>query len=409
MAPSSSHKEPVDLIPAYLSDLYPGITAYITARVTRFWDTIPPNGTVSISYDLLLADDKVRSMDFEEINEGIEKLPHYFFRLASFEEVGKRKDREAILTDVAGMLLSITEVGKIKVQSGHLVDHREVRLRLLRLIVEELMGHQTKPVLVVAATIVKDSSGHKYLSSSSTTKIYVNPDIEETNQIKERFAYDKTPVLLLGAGEGHGSQDLAAAEEAIIDRLIYFRPSDIQGKEFMVQGRVMDVDIRNGWFYESCPKCSLKMDKTGDVFECSEHGIEPLKFVRHSKNCPHSFCTRYMAMPMYQSPKDPIPPMPTQEPAKPTENITSDKSPAHPIPKQDVINLTTKRSGQHLDDESHPDSSPGSPYISELLFNERSVQKPTGRSVNNSAGKEFGSKKLKQWSVYPPLSSLYYV
>ncbi|OMO99220.1 hypothetical protein CCACVL1_03887 [Corchorus capsularis] len=96
-----------------------------------------------------------------------------------------------------------------------------------KLVLDQLIGQQTKPVLVVAATIVQDYLGNKFLATSSASTLFVNPSIKEAEEIRTRFAHDRTPVLVLGDGSvgGGGANE---PQQISIDRLLYLTTPYVQ-------------------------------------------------------------------------------------------------------------------------------------------------------------------------------------
>ncbi|OMP03963.1 Exostosin-like protein [Corchorus capsularis] len=154
----------VELIPAIL-ELHVGIKAYVVVRITRKWETIFPRGVIPISVDLLFADEKdifhrfedmVREGDvykichflvldakpsyncvsstydiyfdtstgLELITDDIDRFSRFWFRLASLDEINQRGEHDPVLTNVVGMLLSITEVIPVQKTSADLTDKK---------------------------------------------------------------------------------------------------------------------------------------------------------------------------------------------------------------------------------------------------------------------------------------------
>ncbi|OMO72754.1 hypothetical protein CCACVL1_17617 [Corchorus capsularis] len=239
MALAIPDKKPLQIIHARLSDLRPGLMAYVITRVARKWETVLPGGTIPINGDLLLVDDRGGSIEvviphdcmrrfssdkvvkgkvykilhFEvldrkkkyksipaeftiyfnsstkliELTEGINMYPMYFFRFADMIEIRERSKKDPVFTDVIGMFVGYGEPIAISVDSGtRMSDKLDVNLRLLRSFIIVFC-------LLYSSLYVET----KFISSSSTTKVYVNPDILEAEEIRQRFKNDLAPVQLL--------------------------------------------------------------------------------------------------------------------------------------------------------------------------------------------------------------------
>ncbi|OMP14275.1 Nucleic acid-binding protein [Corchorus olitorius] len=331
-------------LPSSLVDLAdPRIRAYVTARVVRKWKTILRGASEPITTDLIVTDEKGNAMhvvipedvlpelecdvveglvykmlrfqvvpaqgnykpvagrynmlfhtgtDLELIEEDLDRFPRYFFKCATMNEIKQRKPKEEVLTNVAGMLLSITEVIPVQTGDGSLNKKRysdqAAGLRVTfwekhmdKLDLTRLLNQRIKPIVVLAGIIVSSYRDTKFLATSSAAQVYVDPDIKETRLIRERFVWDRTPVLLITAAEADATQAWAAAQETVIDELIHLTPDQIGTTKYNMEAMVMDVSCKNGWYYEACPKCWLKMTRPDEatLFKCGEHGVEPPKLV----------------------------------------------------------------------------------------------------------------------------------
>ncbi|OMO75740.1 Nucleic acid-binding protein [Corchorus capsularis] len=213
------------------------------------------------------------STDLEPVTEGVDKYPRYWFSLATVEQINMRGKFELVLTNVAGMLLSLTDVTEVYKSTGEIKKKKDIVLRLIR---------STLLFLLFFHFFSFDSflylTGNKFLSTSSASTLFVNPDIQEAEEIRRRFAHDKTPVLFIrngggGGGDGNGPLDI------YIDRLLYLTAPDVKGKRFRIEGKITRVLIKNGWFFEYCSKCSARVDPCGNAFKCLRDGIVTPKFV----------------------------------------------------------------------------------------------------------------------------------
>ncbi|OMO80356.1 Nucleic acid-binding protein [Corchorus olitorius] len=231
MASSSSSKAALKLIPTFLPDLSPRKLFYVTGNAMR---AIIPKDLFD-EFDRVIKEGpvyKIVSTELEPISGGVDEFPRFWFSLASMDEINTRGPGHPLLTDVMKVQKSTGEIKDkkdivIRLISGHELTVNFWEHHMQKLVPDQLLGQETKPVLVVAATIVKDYLGNKYLSSSSATTLFVNPDFPEVHEIKRRFANDKTPVLFIGEGDGNAG-DGFVAEELTIDRFSMLIPNDIK-------------------------------------------------------------------------------------------------------------------------------------------------------------------------------------
>ncbi|OMO49924.1 hypothetical protein CCACVL1_30751 [Corchorus capsularis] len=151
---STALLEPLQLIPAFLHDLYPGIKAYINLRVGRVWETVYPGSVDPATADLLLNDARGSAMHvviskniikyyeegiiegntkFQKLDHDTDVYPKYHFNLATFDQIKSRNDYSPLLTDAAGLLLHVTEVTTVRMKdSEKMVDKMDAYIRLIR-------------------------------------------------------------------------------------------------------------------------------------------------------------------------------------------------------------------------------------------------------------------------------------
>ncbi|OMP08274.1 Nucleic acid-binding protein [Corchorus olitorius] len=221
----------------------------------------------------------------EEISESIKfDYPRYFFRFAVMEDLRARNEK-----NVVGMLTIIGSKTSVDRASGNSsMDRRDVMIKLLRFGIlymriiglhvssideEFLMSRPSNPVMVITGGIVKEYNSVKYISSSSATKIYIDIDIPETGQLKQKFDGIIPPVRLLTADESKSIGPVAKPIDMISGIMF------CQGQRYRIQARIVEMDIANGWFYESCPKCRVKLMPENGKFTCNDDGIVTPEFV----------------------------------------------------------------------------------------------------------------------------------
>ncbi|OMO64422.1 Nucleic acid-binding protein [Corchorus olitorius] len=336
----------VKLFHATLAQLRPGIRAYVIVRISRMWDTIIPGSTEPKNHCLLLLDEKENAIqavisreampdlekkfvvgrvykimrfqtlvcktgynaipsefivhfnggtEFLEISENVERFPRYHFRFASMEQIRCRHERDPVLTDVIGMLVSAGQAGSVPLQSGGSADKMDIYIRLasedvLRITLwgSHIDSVNDPSILLTAAeagnfalagTVVKEFSNRKLLWTCSVSKIFVDLEILKSAAIRERFAADKTAVEILASDEADNYQAAMEAEDVFINDLYYEDPSTMKGKRYRVQAKVKAINTTNGWYYETCPDCGVKLNPVNGRFACFDHGGVTPRFV----------------------------------------------------------------------------------------------------------------------------------
>ncbi|OMO70235.1 Nucleic acid-binding protein [Corchorus olitorius] len=271
----------VKLFHCTLGKLKPGFKAFIVVRVARMWDTVLPDAVVPIRTDLLLVDHDGSTMQaimskgvsrrfsakivegcvykftrfdtvvcklsylavpskyiiylnsstsVEEITKSINfDYPRHFFRFATLEDLRARNEKSRILTDVIGVLTAIGNEDKCQTDDDIRVNFWGLHVGSI----DEgyLMSRPSNPVMVITSGIVKEFDTIKYISSSSATKIYIDIDIPESRQLKQRFDGIIPPVKLLTADESQNIESVANPIHICVDELLYSSLDELRFKE----------------------------------------------------------------------------------------------------------------------------------------------------------------------------------
>ncbi|OMO59924.1 Nucleic acid-binding protein [Corchorus olitorius] len=236
------------------------------------------------------------STSVEEITESINfDYPRYCFRFASMEDLRARNEKDRVLTDIVGMLTVIGSRTSVNRASGNSsTERRDILIKLLSdddirvnfwglhvgdVDEEFLMTRPSNPVMVITAGIVKEYNSVKYISSSSATKVYVDINVPKTVQLKQRFDGVIPPVKLLAPDESQSIDPVASPTDISIDELFYLSLDDLRGQRYRIEGKIVEINNTNGWFYESCPKCKIKLVHENGKFSCNDDGVVTPEFV----------------------------------------------------------------------------------------------------------------------------------
>ncbi|KAJ4838732.1 hypothetical protein Tsubulata_042515, partial [Turnera subulata] len=66
---------------------------------------------------------------------------------------------------------------------------------------------------------------------------------------------------------------LQNAEKKSIDELLSLNPLYHQDKQFHCEAKIVDIDLRMGWYYKACHTCYKQLDETSGAKICPKHGI----------------------------------------------------------------------------------------------------------------------------------------
>ncbi|OMO49584.1 DNA helicase PIF1, ATP-dependent [Corchorus capsularis] len=164
------------------------------------YNAIPGKNTLMIYY----------SAEVTEIKEDLDRFPTYYFLFANIDQIIARKKTDELMTDVIGILDSITKVGSVKPRNQpgevqkrslfmRLISGDKIKITVLSQFLDQdyLLAQRPKPIVIIAGMTVKTFGENMYLSTTSASKIYVNLDVPETAEVRARFKDDNGSVLLL--------------------------------------------------------------------------------------------------------------------------------------------------------------------------------------------------------------------
>ncbi|XVF50691.1 hypothetical protein PTKIN_Ptkin04bG0122700 [Pterospermum kingtungense] len=172
----------------------------VTKRKLTF-NAISAPYMITISRDTLFAETEMNDHIF---------LAHYF-EFAKFEDPQPRSKNNHILTDVIGLIVSISRISKIYVSNNpEQVPRRIVHLKNLRgqtitatlwgdfalSIDDQLMSQQTNQILILAGVIVNEFRGENSLSTCSASKVYIDLELPIVAEMKVRFEEQPQKVEL---------------------------------------------------------------------------------------------------------------------------------------------------------------------------------------------------------------------
>ncbi|XVF55778.1 hypothetical protein PTKIN_Ptkin06aG0064600 [Pterospermum kingtungense] len=135
-----------------------------------------------------------------ELNDLI--IPAYHFEFAEFDTLQSRAKNNYILTDVIGLITSISKLSKVYVSNNpKQVARRIVQLKNLRgemmtatlwgdfalIVDDQLIGQGTNRILILAAATVNEFCGKNSLSTCSASKVYIDLDLPIVADMKASY------------------------------------------------------------------------------------------------------------------------------------------------------------------------------------------------------------------------------
>ncbi|XP_050246204.1 uncharacterized protein LOC126694167 [Quercus robur] len=186
----------------------------IRVRVTRMWEVLDiKTNNELMSVDLVLLDEKIilfmqvlesHLLIILEIYKKLletndELIAKQKFELVPFDELKYLADKNTTLTDVIGEIVGISPMEKIEVRGKklnkrliELQDNRREKIRItfwdkfVEAINEDIcFANSVRPIIIITSTTVKTYMRKLSLSSTNSSKLYVNLDIPEVIELRK--------------------------------------------------------------------------------------------------------------------------------------------------------------------------------------------------------------------------------
>ncbi|KAH6800456.1 hypothetical protein C2S52_000920 [Perilla frutescens var. hirtella] len=250
-----------------IQDLHPSITtSIIKLRLVRMYERPSPANKKDVSLECLFH-------DFE------------MYAFKSFGDVQSMENiHEGVLFDVIRLLLTRGEVQTTKCSNGR-------EKKLLKFMLQDTEGKR------LSCTLWKDYAnefvrlleqhgqpsniiilqfGHanmykgqvRVCSSYYVTKILVNANVPEVADFRQRIviASEMCTTIISSTSQETTSSLSDDCMLRTIEQLFF----DDQIGRFWIVGKVVDVDLEDGWFYIACKKCYARLDKQEHQFYCKK-------------------------------------------------------------------------------------------------------------------------------------------
>lgn len=213
------------------------------------------------------------------------RIEEQSFTFCSIEVLSARDDQKIYLSDVIGIASYIGHIEETQTTHG-ISKIRDIVLRIedqkinIRLwgnkvgqIDEDSLGH----VVIVTSTTIRKLKEY-LLSSTGATRVYIDLDIPETNELQRRYCLQDDMVEEI--------EPEAHLQGTIQEQMLYNRrtlkeiteityESEKQEKFYTTEAMIKSIDTSDEWYYIGCRKCNKKVQKQGNHFYCPKCEKEP--------------------------------------------------------------------------------------------------------------------------------------
>ncbi|KAK9991559.1 hypothetical protein SO802_026544 [Lithocarpus litseifolius] len=275
----------------------------IKVKVTRMWEVlnIKTNNEL-MSVDFVLLDEKDNLIHasirksfvnhFRDIQEETndELIAKQKFELVPFDELKYLADKNTTLTDVIGEIVGISPMEKIEVRGKklnkrliELQDNKREKIRITfwdkfaEAINEDIcFDNSVRPILIITSTTVKTYMRKLSLSSTNSSKLYVNlyiPEVIELRRSLEEFEFsldekEKKIELLQLSRSILDPNEISKMKRTLLEILTFIKTEKEQDITFYCTASIKKINAENGWYYVSCDECPKKLKKHESKLFC---------------------------------------------------------------------------------------------------------------------------------------------
>ncbi|KAM4082771.1 hypothetical protein ACB094_08G005900 [Castanea mollissima] len=219
-------------------------------------------------------------------------IPQSKFEFADYGTIASHCYDNTYLTDVIGILDYIGGIEEIKTRG------RPTKMRNIQMLLEEnksirttLWGNTTHQIdndfyktnkgpfiLIVTSTIVKSFRGEYQLSSTFATKLYVNLDIPEVAEIRNKYTTMNITVKDILPKELPKPQD---EELGLHNKKTVAEIKNLEWnsntKDLLVtcNAKIININNKYGWYYVACLICKTKVKQVKGALWCERCKNQP--------------------------------------------------------------------------------------------------------------------------------------
>ncbi|KAK9099798.1 hypothetical protein Scep_023228 [Stephania cephalantha] len=208
------------------------------------------------------------------------QIRNHKFEIVQFEELTKRQDSFIQSSDVLGRLVRIGELVDQEVKGKQKTVKKlvlRIQMNINKQVNATFWGQKAietssefsnckssdSMVIIITSNNVKTYRGEPTLSSTSATKIYTSPDIEEIASFMKGEQLSKEVQLIRGENENFNMK----AETMTIEEVKRQR-SKVTELYVVCKVKIMSINSSGSWHYNTCYSHYVKLEKSGTQYYC---------------------------------------------------------------------------------------------------------------------------------------------
>ncbi|EOY04504.1 Uncharacterized protein TCM_019749 [Theobroma cacao] len=220
----------------------------------------------------------------------------HYFQFLEFEHLPHRYKINETLTDIIGLIISMSKVTAIYVSNKSTkVPKRNLQLQNIKgtiinatlwgdlayCVDDDIIGLKSKPIIILAAMTVGEYQGQPSVASCSASKIYVDLNIPIVADMKARFDEKNAPVLLLDVRQRPQipPDQQENHNRVTIKQLLQIDHSKTQIETYTCIAKIKEFDCTERWYYIGCKICMKTLQQISDTFWCPD--------AKHGEQLPH--------------------------------------------------------------------------------------------------------------------------
>ncbi|GJS51633.1 DNA helicase [Tanacetum coccineum] len=238
---------------------------------TGLWERTLDNPT-SLTFGKYIHLEEIPAKDF----------PEHYFNFASYNELAARADvRNAILTDYIGRIQAVSRIRTSGDATSNRIHRRIIDIQNLSAIPSfcALWHHSCQ---LPCYKNMKHCKGRVaiavFLSSTSATHYYLNPNIPETFHIKQVHQQLPEPQVILNIeNQRYENQEEEKTRNRFPLATIFdLDPQNYEGVRFTSEATIYKINTQKKWYYQRCASCRLQVIPGNPFPTCKNHGPQPI-------------------------------------------------------------------------------------------------------------------------------------
>lgn len=224
----------------------------------------------------------------EEVQKDDGKILRHKFEFIAFHKIELRMDNHYVLTDLIGRVASEGNVQTKTIRERkrttetmiiELEDLRNTRIKVT-LWGEKIEEYKKQVasldgdirIIIVTSTIVKKFLERPSVSTSPSTRIYINPNIPEVEEYMEQFRKNKDDMKIATLDDTFIGISVVEMQNKYknIFALLEFVETNYSGEHtFFCAAKIMDfVATKKSWYYYMSCECKTGLSNSGGGFYC---------------------------------------------------------------------------------------------------------------------------------------------